>query len=97
MSELETAQQHLELALQRFEDALARRLAATGGDEGTAQLDSEREKLARDVGTLQAECDRLGSALSEAEREQKSLRAVNEDVAQRLDGSIDELNRLLEG
>ena len=49
------------------------------------------------VGTLQAECDRLSTALSEAEREQKSLRAVSEDVAQRLDGSIDELNRLLEG
>ncbi len=97
MSELETAQQHLEQALQRFEDALARRLTVAGGEEGMAQLSSERDNWARDVGALRAECDRLGTALSEAEREQQSLRAVSEDVAQRLDGSIDELNRLLEG
>jgi len=49
------------------------------------------------VTVLRNECDRLSNALREAEGERRSLQEVTDTVARRLDGSIGELDRLLEG
>jgi uncharacterized membrane protein YccC len=103
VSEIETAQQHLADALKRLEGAVMRRMMRpppTAGPEiqqAFDQLMAERDGLARDVSMLRAECDRLSAALSEAERDQRSLREVTGRVAQKLDGSIAEIDRLLEG
>jgi hypothetical protein len=102
MSELETAQQRLTQSLKRLETAVARRLmrppSAAGagygqGPQGTAE---ERPDLARDVDLLRSECDRLTAALSEIQRDHRNLREVTGHVAQRIDGSIAEIDRLLE-
>jgi hypothetical protein len=100
MSDMDIANQHLAQALRRFEAALARRLARApnGAAEQTlARVGGERDDLARDVGALRAECDRLSAALSEAEETNQALRQVTHQVAERLDGSIAELDHLLEG
>jgi prefoldin subunit 5 len=103
MSQLQAAQQHLEAALTRLESALVRRLALPESgappDYGKrlAALTAERDELARDVGMLRNECDRLSAALSELQRDHRTLREVTGHVAQRIDGSITEIDRLLEG
>jgi chromosome segregation ATPase len=103
MSQLQAAQQHLEAALSRLESALARRLdlpeSGAPPDYGKrlAALTAERDELARDVGMLRSECDRLSAALSELQRNHRTLREATGHVAQRIDGSIAEIDRLLEG
>lgn len=103
MSQLEAAQQHLVEALRRLENALARRLMQpTAGtpaeyDRALAALAAERDQLARDVGMLRGECDRLSATLSEIQRDHGNLRDVTGHVARRIDGSIAEIDRLLEG
>ena len=103
MSEFETAQQHLAEALRRLESAVAKRLmrppppVGTGDLRGLQQLTAERDDLARDVAVLRSECDRLSAALSEVQRDHRNLREVTSHVAQRIDGSIAEIDRLLEG
>jgi hypothetical protein len=100
MSEIETAQQHLARALKRLETAVARRLmrppsaGATGYGQAAAGTTAEP---ARDVDLLRRECDRLSAALGEIQREHRNLREVTSHVAERLDGSIAEIDRLLEG
>jgi hypothetical protein len=101
MSDFEKARAHLAEALKRLETAVARRLmrppaAGAGGQKGLGQLEAERDGLARDVGMLRGECDRLSAALSEMQRDNRNLREVTGHVAQRIDGSIAELDRLLE-
>lgn len=97
MADLEAAQRHLTESLRRLEAALARRLAqaprspANGGDAGRASA------LAEDVDALRHECERLSAALEIAEQERQAARAAADAVARRLDGSIAELDRLLEG
>jgi hypothetical protein len=96
MSDLETAQRHLNRALRRLESALARRATRAAGDGGGA----DQQALARhaeDASALRSECDRLSMALGEAQHDNRSLREVSAHVAQRLDGSIAELDRLLGG
>jgi len=100
MSELDAAQRRLNEALRRLEGALSRRLATAPGAEMERELRTiatERDALARDVSALRNECDRLSNALREAEEEKRSLQEVSDAVARRLDGSIGELDRLLEG
>lgn len=103
MSELETAQQHLFDALRRLESALTRRLMRPPPADGTDyqqafdQIVAERDGLARDVSVLRSECDRLSATLSEVQRDHHSLREVTGHVAERIDGSIAEIDRLLEG
>lgn len=103
MSQLEAAQQHLVQALKRLENALARRLTQlpSGADADVqrafAEITAERNDLARDVGVLRSECDRLSAALSDMQRDHDSLREVTGQVARRIDGSIAEIDRLLEG
>jgi NAD-specific glutamate dehydrogenase len=102
MSELETAQQHLVEALTRLETAVTRRLIrAPSGEADDSQafehLTAERADLARDVNVLRSECDRLSAALSAIERDHRNLREVTSDIAQRIDGSIAEIDRLLGG
>ena len=86
-----------------MEDALTRRLAqpppGTDADyqRAFAEITAERNALARDVRALRSECDRLSAALSEMQREHDSLREVTGHVARRIDGSIAEIDRLLEG
>jgi hypothetical protein len=102
MSEFEKARQHLAEALKRLETAAARRLmrppsaAGPGDQRALERLTAERDGLARDVGMLRGECDRLSAALSEMQRDNRSLREVTGQVAQRIDGSIAEIDRLLE-
>ena len=103
MSQLEAAQRHLAQALERLEDALALRLAqpppGTHADyqRAFAEITAERNDLARDVRALRSECDRLSAALSAMQRDNDELRAVTGQVARRIDGSIAEIDRLLEG
>jgi predicted nucleic acid-binding Zn-ribbon protein len=103
MSQLEAAQQHLAEALRRLENALAHRLMQPGSgapaeyQRALAAITAERNDLARDVGMLRGECDRLSAALSEMQRDHRNLRDVTGHVAQRIDGSIAEIDRLLEG
>jgi chromosome segregation ATPase len=103
MSQLEAAQRHLTQALERLEDALALRLAqppaGTSADyqRAFAEITAERNDLARDVRTLRSECDRLSAARSEMQRDNDDLRAATGQVARRIDGSIAEIDRLLEG
>jgi hypothetical protein len=101
MSQFETAQRHLTKALERLEAALEHRMSASpGGAAGPgsgalARVSAERDELARNLGVLREQCDQLSAALSEAQQDNRSLREVNGRVAQRLDGSIGELDRLL--
>ena len=103
MSQLEAAQQHLANALRRLENALTHRLTQDGVgapadyERRLAALTAERNELARDVGMLRGECDRLSAALSEIQRNHHNLRDVTGHVARRIDGSIAEIDRLLEG
>ena len=98
MADLDTAQRHLADALTRLEVALNRRLAARA-DPGAAiaPLRAERDALATDVAALRSECERLSTALRDAEHENRTIREATESVARRLDGSIDQLDHLLEG
>src|SRR5262245_18595054 len=90
MSQLEAAQQHLQAALTRLENALARRVTAPLSvapedyERALAALTAERYDLARDVGMLRSECDRLSEALSAMERDHRNLREVTDNVAQRI-------------
>ena len=103
MSQFETAQRHLTRALKRLEAALEHRLSeppdgSVGGGADSAALariSAERDELARNLGVLRAQCDQLSLALSEAQQGNRALREVSGHVAQRLDGSIVELDRLL--
>jgi FtsZ-binding cell division protein ZapB len=95
MSQFETAQRHLSRALRRLETVLEQRLfqtpgSAPGGPDGRAiaALGAERDEL-------REQCERLSAALSEAQHDNRTLREVSSHVAQRLDGSIVELDRLL--
>lgn len=103
MSQLEVAQQHLAQALKRLENALERRLVrppseADADYQGVfAEITAERDELTRDVRVLRSECDRLSAALSEMQRDHANLREVSGQVARRIDGSIAEIDRLLEG
>jgi hypothetical protein len=96
MSELEAAQRHLANALQRIQTALERRSTGTAfqhADDAGMQGD----ELAQHVSMLRGERDRLNAALSEAQRDNENLRRVSTQVARRLDSSIAEIDRLLEG
>ena len=103
MSQLEAAQQHLEQALERLEDALALRLAqpppGTDADyqRAFAAITAERNDLARNVRALRSECDRLSATLSAMQRDNDALRTMTGQVARRIDGSIAEIDHLLEG
>jgi hypothetical protein len=103
MSQLEAAQQHLAQALERLEDALAVRLAqpppGTDADyqRAFAEITAERNDLARNVRALRGECDRLSATLSATQRDNDALRAVTGQVTRRIDGSIAEIDHLLEG
>ena len=44
---------------------------------------------------LREQCDRLTAALAEAQQDNRTLREMSGHVAQRLEGSIVELDRLL--
>lgn len=108
MSTLDAAQKRLEDALRRVETALGQRPRGAGASAGPqqfdasaferelAQLGAERDALAGDVDALRRECDRLSEALDAVQRDNAELRQINEQVARRLDGTIDELQRLLE-
>ncbi|MGI9416487.1 MAG: hypothetical protein ACR2RA_01485 [Geminicoccaceae bacterium] len=97
MSALQLAEQHLNEALSRLEQVMARRLAAADPDQAAVinRLTSERDALSGDVEQLRAECERLGEALKQAEHDQDDMRATTEQVASRLDSSIDELDRMI--
>jgi predicted RNase H-like nuclease (RuvC/YqgF family) len=97
MSALKIAEQHLNEALSRLEQVMARRLAATDPDQAAVvnRLTQERDALVRDVDLLRAECERLGEALKSAEREHGDMKETTGMVARRLDNSIEELDRMI--
>lgn len=100
MSSLDTAQRRLDDALERLQASLTRRLSGTSDGDAESALraaTAERDALARDMAELRSECERLREALREAEAEKRSLREVTGTIAARLDGSISEIDRLLEG
>jgi predicted nucleic acid-binding Zn-ribbon protein len=106
MSSLDAAQRRLEDALKRVEAAMGRRpkpVAVAGGqfdgsalEHALAQMGAERDALSENVNQLRDECGRLNEALDAAHRDNVALRRVNEEVARRLDGTIDELQQLLD-
>ena len=97
MSALSIAEQHLNEALSRLEQVMARRLAAADPDQAAVinRLTGERDALSRDVEGLRAECERLSEALKQSEREHDDIKATTEQVASQLDSSIDELDRMI--
>ena len=97
MSALTIAEQHLNQALSRLEQVMARRLAAADPDQAGVidRLTSERDALSRDVEALRAECERLGETLKKTERESEDIKQTTEQVASRLDNSIEELDRMI--
>lgn len=104
MSALEAAEARLAEALERLERALAAtanenaRLAAERGQLERALEDAgvEREALLRDVAGLRGECQRLNDLVESAKRDNDQLLGINDQIAQRLDGAIAELQALLE-
>lgn len=97
MSALSLAEQHLNEALSRLEKVMARRLAAADPDQAAVidRLSGERDTLLQDVENLKAECTRLSEALQKTEREREEIKETTEQVASRLDGSIEELDRMI--
>ena len=98
MSALDIAEQHLNEALSRLEQALAQRLALADPHQVSTitQLEGERNALRDDVLSLREECERLSSALQVAEQDRDVARHVTSEVAAKLDVSIEELDRLIE-
>jgi hypothetical protein len=88
MSALDAAQRRLDVALGRLETAAAARSA--GQTEG-APVD-----LVRQLDALKSECGELRRALEASRRDNDELRRLADDVAGRLDGTIADLNSLLE-
>jgi Domain of unknown function (DUF4164) len=97
MSQLETAQRHLNRALRRLESALERRLTRGGNGEAAPRAEGggTHEDVNRNLAMLRDQCDRLSVALNEAQHDNRTLREVNGQVTRRLDSSIAELDRLL--
>jgi predicted RNase H-like nuclease (RuvC/YqgF family) len=97
MSALDIAEHHLNEALSRLEQAMARRLAAADPDQAAVitRMTNERDALSSDVESLRAECERLTAALTKAENERDSMLEATDQAAQRLDSSIDELDRMI--
>lgn len=97
MSALKIAEQHLNDALARLEHVMARRLAAADPDQAAVinRLTDERDALLRDIEGLRAECERLSDALKQAEHDRDAMRDVTEQAATKLDGSIEELDRII--
>jgi chromosome segregation ATPase len=91
MSSLDAAERRLGRALDRLEAAIVRGARLEAGDEALAD-----GALTREVEALRAECARLNHALEEARREHQQLRRVADQVAERLDGTIGEIDELLE-
>jgi chromosome segregation ATPase len=86
MSSLDAAERRLGRALERLEVALAR----------GARLEGDDPALASEVTALRGECVRLNQALDETRRERQQLRRIVDQVADRLDGTIAEIDELLE-
>ncbi len=97
MSALQIAEQHLNEALARLEQVMARRLAAADPDQAAVidRLTSERDTLLRDIDALRTECERLDEALKATSDEHDEIKATTEQVASRLDSSIEELDRMI--
>ncbi|MGI9509813.1 MAG: hypothetical protein ACR2QJ_10760 [Geminicoccaceae bacterium] len=97
MSALNIAEQHLNEALSRLEQVMARRIAAADPDQAAVinRLTSERDSLIRDIEGLRAECERLGVALKHAERDRDDIKETTQQVAGRLDNSIENLDRMI--
>jgi chromosome segregation ATPase len=96
MSQLETAQKRLAEALRRLEAALTQRLTQ-GGSGAPADYERRLAAITAERNMLREECDRLSTALDDMQRQHRNLRDVTGHVARRIDGSIDEIDRLLEG
>ncbi|NJO38916.1 MAG: hypothetical protein HC871_16570 [Rhizobiales bacterium] len=97
MSALKIAEQHLNEALSRLEQVMARRLAAADPDQAAVirRLTNERDALSQDVLRLRAECERLSEALKHLESEHDDIKATTGQVATRLDSSIQRLDRMI--
>lgn len=76
---------------------MARRLAAADPDQAAVinRLTHERDALVRDVESLRSECERLGTELKSVESERDTIKEATGRVASRLDGSIEELDRMI--
>jgi DNA-binding PucR family transcriptional regulator len=102
MSSFDAAQRRLEHALRRIEAAASRGARGAGAAGSSARAgapaepDAERDALSLTVNQLREECGRLQEALDAAQRENAALRRANDEVARRLDGTIDELQQLME-
>ena len=96
MSQLEAARKRLAEALTRLDNALTQRLAQ-GGAGGPEDWQRRLATVTQERDMLRNECDRLSAALSETQRDHRKLRDLTGHVARRIDGSIAEIDRMLEG
>lgn len=87
MSDLNTARRRLEDSVSKLEAAVASSRPPSDGEAG----------LMRELAALRAECERLNEALAKAHEERGAVREASERVAERLDGTIAELDSILEG
>ncbi len=103
MSTLGEAREHLEQAINRLDEAIGRRLDATGSQAGGVseetldRLETERARLVAEFDSLRGEHAKLSDALNDAQKNYAASKVVNEAVAVRLDGVIGQLKTVLEG
>ncbi|MCB2010790.1 MAG: DUF4164 family protein [Geminicoccaceae bacterium] len=90
MSALSRAQTRLEQAVARLEKALGEHRSRSQESEASANVMQE-------VQSLRDECRDLRGKLDLANRRHAHLQTVVSQVSDRLDGSIGELDRLMEG
>lgn len=97
MAELDRARARLEQAVWRLETALQDVNLRGGASAELAQLEAERDALAREVSDLKAERDRLAKELEGTRADNATLQEVTDDVSARLGAAIGELKSVLEG
>lgn len=98
MSELKQAQERLEAALERLERAARDQAARDQSDEGRAQARAAMAAdgaLRRELEELRQRCRHLEDELAAASNKREVVREALDDAADRLDGSISEIDTLL--
>jgi uncharacterized coiled-coil DUF342 family protein len=98
MSNNDTPKERLEQAVGRLEEALDQVIKKAGdGADAATRAAGERDELTEKVRILTADNESLRSELADAEQRHDDLRSTTEAVSQRLDATIAELNKMLDG
>lgn len=92
-SSMQNASARLEEALMRLESAVARKL---DGDADRATAVAGATALAAEVESLRAERDRMAEALAALETRHAKLRETSDTVSDRLDGTIERIQEIVD-